>query len=146
MYVIIFFLSAIRQLFFAACYVACPAMISSCFSNPSERWLVHAANDDPTGWWYGQTKLTLGVCSSSLENQKREMRTNAASFSFQPYSEQKTVCQECSICLYEYHQDEELVLSRHCRHAFHEECLATWLCGHSSCPCCRAPLCNMKRE
>ena len=134
--VITYILSAIRRLFFAACCVACPAMISQCYSNPSERWLVHAAIDNPIDCRYHK----VGVCSSSCEKQKREMRTNAARFSFQPYSEPKTACQECPICLYEYFQDEEVVLSRHCRHAFHEECLATWLCGHSSCPCCRAPL------
>lgn len=60
----------------------------------------------------------------------------------------------CPICLLEWNdtasaatnsdiQDDVgrlIVVSKKCRHAFHEECVAQWLQKNQSCPCCRTCL------
>ncbi|XP_034903192.1 uncharacterized protein [Populus alba] len=47
---------------------------------------------------------------------------------------------ECSICLSEFHDDENLRLLPKCSHAFHIPCIDTWLRSHTNCPLCRAPI------
>lgn len=45
---------------------------------------------------------------------------------------------ECSVCLNEFHEDEDLRLLPKCSHAFHLPCIDTWLKSHVNCPLCRA--------
>lgn len=45
---------------------------------------------------------------------------------------------ECSVCLSEFQDDENLRLLPKCSHAFHLPCIDTWLKSHSNCPLCRA--------
>ncbi|GAB4857844.1 hypothetical protein Ancab_015750 [Ancistrocladus abbreviatus] len=45
---------------------------------------------------------------------------------------------DCSVCLGEFQDDETLRLLPKCSHAFHVNCIDTWLKSHSSCPLCRA--------
>ncbi|KAJ0015022.1 hypothetical protein Pint_20846 [Pistacia integerrima] len=45
---------------------------------------------------------------------------------------------DCSVCLSEFQEDENLRLLPKCNHAFHLPCIDTWLKSHSSCPLCRA--------
>ncbi|OMP05812.1 Zinc finger, RING-type [Corchorus olitorius] len=45
---------------------------------------------------------------------------------------------DCSVCLSEFQEDENLRLLPKCNHAFHVPCIDTWLKSHSSCPLCRA--------
>ncbi|TVU27578.1 hypothetical protein EJB05_19069, partial [Eragrostis curvula] len=45
---------------------------------------------------------------------------------------------ECTICLAELAEGEELRVLPHCGHAFHVACIDTWLGAHASCPSCRA--------
>jgi hypothetical protein len=47
---------------------------------------------------------------------------------------------DCSICLSEFEQDENLRLLPKCNHAFHLPCIDTWLRSHTNCPMCRAPI------
>lgn len=47
---------------------------------------------------------------------------------------------ECSICLSEFEEDENLKLLPKCSHAFHIPCIDTWLRSHTNCPLCRAPI------
>lgn len=49
---------------------------------------------------------------------------------------------ECSVCLGEFEQDENLRLLPKCSHAFHIPCIDTWLRSHKNCPLCRAPVFN----
>ena len=42
----------------------------------------------------------------------------------------------CSICMCEYEEGEELSLMPACAHAFHAECIETWLKDKSTCPVC----------
>eukprot|EP00249_Psilotum_nudum_P036947 c9107_g1_i1 orf=649-2298(+) len=44
---------------------------------------------------------------------------------------------DCAVCLCEFQPDDKLRLLPACSHAFHLECIDTWLFCHSSCPLCR---------
>ncbi|CBI33875.3 unnamed protein product, partial [Vitis vinifera] len=45
---------------------------------------------------------------------------------------------DCSVCLSEFEEEESLRLLPKCSHAFHVQCIDTWLKSHSNCPLCRA--------
>lgn len=47
---------------------------------------------------------------------------------------------ECSVCLGEFQEDESLRLLPKCSHAFHVQCIDTWLRSRTNCPLCRAPI------
>ncbi|KAK7246720.1 hypothetical protein RIF29_41590 [Crotalaria pallida] len=47
---------------------------------------------------------------------------------------------DCSVCLSEFQEDENLRLLPKCHHAFHLPCIDTWLAAHTNCPMCRAPI------
>ncbi|KAJ7979360.1 putative Ring finger protein [Quillaja saponaria] len=44
---------------------------------------------------------------------------------------------ECAVCLNGFEPTEVLRLLPKCKHAFHVECVDTWLDAHSTCPLCR---------
>ncbi|KAD3068126.1 hypothetical protein R6Q59_017924 [Mikania micrantha] len=44
---------------------------------------------------------------------------------------------ECAVCLSMFDPSEVLRLLPKCKHAFHVECVDTWLDAHSTCPLCR---------
>lgn len=44
---------------------------------------------------------------------------------------------ECAVCLSRFEGAEVLRLLPKCRHAFHVDCVDTWLESHSTCPLCR---------
>ncbi|KAF3793624.1 RING-H2 finger protein [Nymphaea thermarum] len=45
---------------------------------------------------------------------------------------------ECSVCLNEFEEGQKLRILPKCGHAFHIDCIDTWLQAHSNCPLCRA--------
>ncbi|KAG8363522.1 hypothetical protein BUALT_Bualt19G0031200 [Buddleja alternifolia] len=45
---------------------------------------------------------------------------------------------ECSVCLSEFEENENIRVLPKCSHAFHLPCIDTWLKSHSNCPLCRA--------
>lgn len=47
---------------------------------------------------------------------------------------------DCAICLCEFQSDDQLRLLPSCGHAFHTDCIDTWLLSHSTCPLCRTAL------
>ncbi|GMI89134.1 Arabidopsis Toxicos en Levadura 13 [Hibiscus trionum] len=47
---------------------------------------------------------------------------------------------DCAVCLSEFEPEDKLRLLPICSHAFHMECIDTWLLSHSTCPLCRATL------
>ncbi|CAD6242009.1 unnamed protein product [Miscanthus lutarioriparius] len=47
---------------------------------------------------------------------------------------------DCAVCLCEFSPDDQLRLLPKCSHAFHLECIDTWLLSHSTCPLCRGSL------
>ncbi|KAK4790965.1 hypothetical protein SAY86_031378 [Trapa natans] len=63
----------------------------------------------------------------------------AASSSSIPGSASKFLA-ECSICLTEFSEGDELRVLPQCGHGFHVPCVDTWLASHSSCPSCRRVL------
>ncbi|KAK7351551.1 hypothetical protein VNO77_11095 [Canavalia gladiata] len=44
---------------------------------------------------------------------------------------------DCAVCLMKFEGAEVLRLLPKCKHAFHVECVDTWLDAHSTCPLCR---------
>lgn len=47
---------------------------------------------------------------------------------------------DCAVCLCEFEAEDQLRLLPKCSHAFHLECIDTWLLSHSTCPICRRSL------
>ncbi|XWS27286.1 hypothetical protein CRYUN_Cryun26dG0101900 [Craigia yunnanensis] len=47
---------------------------------------------------------------------------------------------DCAVCLCEFGPEDKLRLLPKCSHAFHMECIDTWLLSHSTCPLCRGSL------
>lgn len=47
---------------------------------------------------------------------------------------------DCAVCLCEFEAEDKLRLLPKCSHAFHMECIDTWLLSHSTCPLCRSAL------
>ncbi|KAG0470745.1 hypothetical protein HPP92_017445 [Vanilla planifolia] len=47
---------------------------------------------------------------------------------------------DCAVCLSEFEPEDKLRLLPKCSHAFHIECIDTWLLSHSTCPLCRRSL------
>ncbi|XP_051149785.1 RING-H2 finger protein ATL43-like [Andrographis paniculata] len=58
-------------------------------------------------------------------------------FRFSSLTGQKKDGLECAVCLNKFAADEVLRLLPKCKHAFHVECVDTWLDAHSTCPLCR---------
>ncbi|EOA14725.1 hypothetical protein CARUB_v10028015mg [Capsella rubella] len=44
---------------------------------------------------------------------------------------------DCAVCLSEFKAEDELRLLPKCSHAFHVECIDTWILTNSTCPLCR---------
>ncbi|WOL09881.1 RING-H2 finger protein ATL16-like [Canna indica] len=47
---------------------------------------------------------------------------------------------DCAICLNEFHEQETLKLLPGCSHAFHIDCIDTWLQFNANCPLCRSDI------
>lgn len=47
---------------------------------------------------------------------------------------------DCAVCLCEFSQEDNLRLLPTCSHAFHIDCIDTWLLSNSTCPLCRGTL------
>ncbi|KAL8475531.1 hypothetical protein ACS0TY_028260 [Phlomoides rotata] len=49
---------------------------------------------------------------------------------------------DCPVCLCEFTENDQLRLLPMCSHAFHINCIDTWLLSNSTCPLCRGTLFN----
>ncbi|CAH8382994.1 unnamed protein product [Eruca vesicaria subsp. sativa] len=47
---------------------------------------------------------------------------------------------DCAVCLCEFSEEDKLRLLPVCSHAFHIDCIDTWLLSNSTCPLCRGAL------
>ncbi|KAI4314295.1 hypothetical protein L6164_027218 [Bauhinia variegata] len=47
---------------------------------------------------------------------------------------------DCAVCLCEFSEEDNLRLLPMCNHAFHIDCIDTWLLSNSTCPLCRGTL------
>ncbi|KAJ8774283.1 hypothetical protein K2173_009714 [Erythroxylum novogranatense] len=47
---------------------------------------------------------------------------------------------DCAVCLYEFSENDKFRLLPLCSHAFHIDCIDTWLPSNSTCPLCRGAI------
>ncbi|OIS99931.1 ring-h2 finger protein atl52 [Nicotiana attenuata] len=47
---------------------------------------------------------------------------------------------ECSVCLSDFEEGEEVKQLPRCNHSFHASCIDMWLYSHLDCPMCRSPV------
>ncbi|XP_060171973.1 RING-H2 finger protein ATL43 [Lycium barbarum] len=90
---------------------------------------------------FGTATTTTGlVPSSSFRKNSGIDRTVIESlpvFRFGSLRGPKADALECAVCLNKFEPSEILRLLPKCKHAFHVECVDTWLDAHSTCPLCR---------
>ncbi|CAN8257076.1 unnamed protein product [Cochlearia groenlandica] len=80
------------------------------------------------GYYSGEGRKNSGIDRSVIES--------LPVFRFGALSGQKDGL-ECAVCLSRFEPTEVLRLLPKCKHAFHVECVDTWLDAHSTCPLCR---------
>ncbi|EPS69829.1 hypothetical protein M569_04937, partial [Genlisea aurea] len=51
---------------------------------------------------------------------------------------------DCAVCLCEFSENDQLRLLPLCSHAFHINCIDTWLLSNSTCPLCRSTLLSLE--
>lgn len=132
---------AVTQIVFYACCVVGPFVICKCFSNPPEHWFtstddsVWRNNDHPSGM------LFLSLAETKTAMRKSGTLDHVHFLDWQERLMHERIHHDvCPICLSNYQGEDELVVSRSCQHAFHEDCLARWLARQPICPCCRVPI------
>ncbi|XP_076937586.1 uncharacterized protein LOC143605312 [Bidens hawaiensis] len=62
---------------------------------------------------------------------------------FKYRKEDGVIDSDCPVCLGVFQDDDRLRLLPKCSHAFHVECIDTWLRSHQNCPLCRAPVASV---
>lgn len=55
-------------------------------------------------------------------------------------SDESSVGNACPICLGGYNKGNMLIVSKHCNHIFHVNCILEWLTNHEECPICRVKM------
>ncbi|EOA20765.1 hypothetical protein CARUB_v10001094mg [Capsella rubella] len=83
--------------------------------------------------YYGGGGVVLGRKNSGID---RSVIESLPVFRFGALSGHKDGL-ECAVCLARFEPTEVLRLLPKCKHAFHVECVDTWLDAHSTCPLCR---------
>ncbi|XP_010423421.1 PREDICTED: RING-H2 finger protein ATL43-like [Camelina sativa] len=98
------------------------------YSNHQQRFAVSRY-----GGGYYAGGVVLGRKNSGID---RSVIESLPVFRFGALSGQKDGL-ECAVCLARFEPTEVLRLLPKCKHAFHVECVDTWLDAHSTCPLCR---------
>ncbi|OWM68340.1 RING-H2 finger protein ATL8-like [Punica granatum] len=80
-----------------------------------------------------------GVKKKVLQSLPKFTYTSSSSPSSSAWPASKFTA-ECSICLTEFAEGDEVRVLPQCGHVFHVACIDTWLGSHSSCPSCRQVL------
>ncbi|KAK4764025.1 hypothetical protein SAY87_013463 [Trapa incisa] len=83
--------------------------------------------------------------SSAISNKgiKKKVLESLPKFTYSSSSPATSDCKiaaECSICLVEFMDGNEIRVLPQCGHGFHAPCIDAWLVSHSSCPSCRKVL------
>ncbi|CAN6486867.1 unnamed protein product [Victoria cruziana] len=61
-------------------------------------------------------------------------------FSFASITSRSNQRLDCAVCLSPFQPDDRLRLLPYCTHAFHADCIGTWLLTNTTCPLCRSDL------
>mmetsp|Transcript_19114 Transcript_19114/g.28055 ORF Transcript_19114/g.28055 Transcript_19114/m.28055 type:complete len:131 (+) Transcript_19114:180-572(+) len=80
------------------------------------------------------------VRSSRNRNKERNASTSANTVHlFSLHHEHFFLLSGCSICLADHNDGDTVCWSKNpaCSHAFHKDCILTWLMRSKLCPCCR---------
>ncbi|KAJ4841417.1 hypothetical protein Tsubulata_009053 [Turnera subulata] len=97
-------------------------------------------NGSGGGGGYGTGDLMSGRGGSSYERKNsgidRGVIESLPIFRFSSLMGQKEGL-DCAVCLTKFEPADVLRLLPKCKHAFHVECVDTWLDAHSTCPLCR---------
>ncbi|KAF5739577.1 putative ring finger protein [Tripterygium wilfordii] len=88
------------------------------------------------GGYYGGQSTNLASVGRKDSGIERTVIESLPLFRFGSLRGQKDGL-ECSVCLARFEPTELLRLLPKCKHAFHVECVDTWLEAHSTCPLCR---------
>ncbi|XP_004242728.2 RING-H2 finger protein ATL43 [Solanum lycopersicum] len=99
----------------------------------------HCKREGEFGMTGGGGGLTNAGSSSFRKNSgiDRTVIESLPVFRFGSLRGQKAEGLECAVCLNKFESTEILRLLPKCKHAFHIECVDTWLDAHSTCPLCR---------
>jgi len=79
----------------------------------------------------GVIKSPLAAPKGSLERSTRPLKASDLELASSP---------TCPICLDDFNEKSQVVMTRTCRHAFHSQCLQDWLDVNRNCPLCRHDL------
>ncbi|KAK1420881.1 hypothetical protein QVD17_22823 [Tagetes erecta] len=82
------------------------------------------------------SQLTAALRSRTNSGIDRTIIESLPVFRFGSLTGDKTGL-ECAVCLSQFDPNQVLRLLPKCNHAFHVECVDTWLEAHSTCPLCR---------
>ncbi|KAI5072064.1 hypothetical protein GOP47_0012170 [Adiantum capillus-veneris] len=85
----------------------------------------------------GQLQQLFNIQDAGLD---RSLIDGLPVFSYKAAAEGLKDGADCAICLCEFVGDDQLRLLPSCGHAFHMDCIDTWLLSHSTCPLCRTML------
>ncbi|XP_072962885.1 E3 ubiquitin-protein ligase ATL4-like [Typha angustifolia] len=111
-------------------------------SSPSSRAVHHRSSSSSSS--SGERAAIASAAAAALELSEKEksalieslpLFTIASSLAGLPKSSL-----DCAVCLSPFQPDAELRLLPACRHAFHAQCIDTWLRSTPSCPLCRASI------
>ncbi|XVE98865.1 hypothetical protein REPUB_Repub03eG0145600 [Reevesia pubescens] len=93
-------------------------------------------NNNPFGYAHASSLVSSSVSARRNSGINRAVVESLPLFRFSSLGGQKDGL-ECAVCLTRFEPNELLRLLPKCKHAFHVECVDTWLDAHSSCPLCR---------
>ncbi|XP_022728779.1 RING-H2 finger protein ATL43 [Durio zibethinus] len=93
-------------------------------------------NNNPFSYTHASSLVSGSVSERKNSGINRVVVESLPLFRFSSLRGQKDGL-ECAVCLTRFEPNELLRLLPKCKHAFHVECVDTWLDAHSTCPLCR---------
>ncbi|XWS73296.1 hypothetical protein CRYUN_Cryun02cG0116000 [Craigia yunnanensis] len=96
----------------------------------------HCASNNNNPFSYTHSSSLVSVSARRNSGINRAVVESLPLFRFSSLRGQKDGL-ECAVCLTRFEPNELLRLLPKCKHAFHVECVDTWLDAHSTCPLCR---------
>ncbi|XVE71915.1 hypothetical protein DITRI_Ditri10aG0189500 [Diplodiscus trichospermus] len=96
----------------------------------------HCRSNSNNRFSYTHASSLVSVSASRNSGINRAVVESLPLFRFSSLRGQKDGL-ECAVCLTRFEPNELLRLLPKCKHAFHVECVDTWLDAHSTCPLCR---------